>query len=167
MPDLPTAFNVMPNPHAVSVRNPAVDQEEDSGDVAETAVFEMTQESIVDCPAARFRDEEALGNALASSMEDRRSNHGLIMNNEMTTEVVEETDADGALKVKQVIRRKRGVCNYCKHKTFWYCPICPPKPRANKHWCCGPTQPNGHVCNARHDSSWCYVEDQEATNKSE
>ena len=167
VPALPTAFNIMPNPDTVSVRNPAIDQEEDSRAVAETAAFQMTQESIVDCPAAMFTDDEALENALASSLEDRRSSHGLIMNTEMTTEVVEEKDADGTLKVKQNIRRKRGICNYCKHKTFWFCPVCPPKPRASKHWCCGPSQPNGHVCNAKHDSSWCYVEAQEAANKSE
>jgi hypothetical protein len=33
-------------------------------------------------------------------------------------------------------RRKRGKCMYCVSNTSYMCPTCPPKPKAQEHWCC-------------------------------
>ena len=50
-----------------------------------------------------------------------------------------KTYPNGKKKKLPYKRRKRGKCVYCDSRnTAYYCPSCPPKKHANKHWVCGP-----------------------------
>lgn len=117
----------------------------------------MTQESIEETFTEKYSDEEALVNGLVRSIIVEKKKHSLVMNDKKATKNMEECNEKGGLKTKQVIRHKCGKYLYCKAKTSWYCPACPAAPRSNRHWCCDPTQPNRHVCNAKHDSTWIFA----------
>ena len=113
----------------------------------------LTQDSSLDrATLSGYASLSRNENAAAALPE---ATHNLIRTQEMTTESTENLNEDtGEVTFKDVHRRKRGICVYCRAKTSFFCPNCRPPTKFSKFWVCGHDAPKGKVCQLKHEQEW-------------
>ena len=122
------------------------------------ATERLTQDSSLDATTLAgltVTNQNQQSKTLPNYMAKPEVNHNLVRTQEWTTESVENLNEDtGEITFKQVKRRKRGVCVYCKLKTSFHCPHCKPPIKSTKFWVCGHDTPKGKLCRLKHDREW-------------